>query len=404
MPISSTIDPAAYAPPTASAKPLAERITSLDVMRGVVMVLMAIDHVRVYSGLPAGGPTAGIFFTRWITHFVAPAFAFLAGTGAFLHGRKLGDMRALGRYLVTRGLVLVLLEMTVIRLAWTFNFDYAHYVLAGVIWMLGVCMILLAGLVRFSTKTIGIFGLIVIFAQQLVAVPTLAMSKAVSGAVGWIWQFLYFGGRIQLGENGPTIAVLYSIVPWIGVMAAGYAFGAIMLRPEEERRRLCLLIGLSATALFVVVAGAIVMLRPAEPDDPPALFRLLGQQKYPASQLFLLMTLGPMIALLPLAERARGAVANVLSVFGRVPMFYYLLHIPVIHALAVVVSVVRTGSVTPWLFGNHPMQPPEQPSGYMWSLGLLYVVFAVAIVILYFPCRWFATEKARRHETWLRYI
>src|ERR1700680_655797 len=153
--------------PVAPATPLTNRLMSLDVVRGLVMILMAIDHVRVYSGLPAGGPTPGIFFTRWITHFVAPAFCFLAGTGAFLHGRKLGDGRALARFLVTRGIVLVLLELTVIRVAWIFNFDYTHYLLAGVIWMLGVCMILLAGLVRFSTKAIGIFGLVVIFAQQL---------------------------------------------------------------------------------------------------------------------------------------------------------------------------------------------------------------------------------------------
>src|SRR5688572_13937119 len=127
-------------------------------MRGVVMVLMAIDHVRVYSGLPAGGPTAGIFFTRWVTHFCAPAFVFFAGTAAFLHGRKLGDTRALARYLLTRGLMLVVLELTVIRASWTFNFGYSDFVLAGVIWMLGWCMVLLAALVRLSTKTIGIVG------------------------------------------------------------------------------------------------------------------------------------------------------------------------------------------------------------------------------------------------------
>ena len=402
MPLSSTTAPSTYTPPV-SATARIERLASIDVMRGVVMILMAIDHVRVYSGLPAGGPTAGIFFTRWITHFVAPAFCFLAGTGAFLHGKKLGDTPALAKYLVTRGLVLIVLEMTVLRVAWTFNFDYAHYLLAGVIWMLGVCMILLAGLVRFSTRTIAIFGLVTIFAQQLVAWPTRVMSQGVRDTVGWIWQFLYFGGRIQLGHTGPTLSILYVIVPWIGVMAVGYAFGDILLKPADERR-LCLRIGLSATALFVVIAGAIVMLQTAQPDDPPLLFRFLGQQKYPASQLFLLMTLGPMIALLPLAERARGPIGNVLSVFGRVPMFYYLLHIPLIHALAVVVSLIRTGSVTPWLFGNHPMQPPEQPPGYMWSLGLLYLVFIVAVVMLYFACRWYSAVKARNKDSWLKYI
>jgi uncharacterized membrane protein len=317
----------------ATAATRAGRLVSLDVMRGLVMVLMAIDHVRVFSGLPAGGPTPGIFFTRWVTHFCAPAFVFLAGTSAFLAGRQ-RTASDLSRYLATRGAWLVLLELTVIRVAWTFNFDYRHYVLAGVIWMLGVCMILLAGLVRLPTKAIAAFGLMVIFAQNIVGLLAQATPESMRASWGWIWQVLYFGGVINLGENGPRIAVLYSIVPWIGVMAAGYAFGAIVIRESSRRRRLCLRIGLSATALFLVFGSLRVSMNPAAAGAPPALFRLLNQNKYPASQLFLLMTLGPTIALLPLAERARGAVGQVLAVFGRVPLFYYLLHIPVIHAAA----------------------------------------------------------------------
>ncbi|MFI5309767.1 MAG: DUF1624 domain-containing protein [Gemmatimonadales bacterium] len=379
------------------------RVTSLDVVRGVVMVLMAIDHVRVYSGLPAGGPTPGIFFTRWVTHFCAPAFVFLAGTGAFLHGRKLGDTRELARYLVTRGSILVLLEMTVIRVSWTFNFDYAHYLLAGVIWMLGWCMILLAGLVRLSTRAIAVFGLAVIFLQNVIGLVGPALGETPSG-LGAFFQLLYFGGGIELAKGGPSLAVLYVIVPWIGVMAAGYAFGAIVVREQAERDRLFTRIGLSATAAFVVVAGLIVLMRPAPANAPPALFRFLGQQKYPASQLFLLMTLGPTIALLPLAGRARGWFADVMTTFGRVPMFYYLLHIPLIHFAAVVVSLIREGSVNPWLFGNHPMQPPPLPEGYRWSLSLLYLVFFICVAVLYFPCRWYAKEKARRPGSWMRFI
>ena len=381
------------------------RIQSLDIVRGAVMVLMAIDHVRVYSGQPPGGPTAGIFFTRWITHFCAPAFVFLAGTGAFLHGRKLGDMRALSRYLVTRGAVLVLLELTVIRVSWTFNFDFAHYLVAGVIWMLGWCMILLALLVRFTPRTIGVFGLVVIALQQLLYPLAQATPASLQGAVGWFWQFLYTnGGGVQLGAGGPEIAILYVLVPWIGVMAAGYAFGAIMVRERAERDRLCLRIGLSATAVYAVVATIIVLGGPAPEHAPRALFRILGQQKYPPSQLFLLMTLGPTIALLPLADRARGWFGGVLTTFGRVPMFYYLLHIPVIHAAALVVSFVREGSVNPWLFANHPLRPPPVPDGYMWSLPLLYLVFAIVIAALYLPCRWYGDLKARRKDAWLSYV
>ena len=379
------------------------RLDSIDLIRGVIMVLMAIDHVRVYSGLPAGGPTAGIFFTRWITHFVAPGFAFFAGTAAFLHGRKLGDMRALGRFLVTRGLLLVFLELTIIRLAWTFNFDYGTYLLAGVIWMLGWCMVLLAGLIRFKVRTIAIVGLVIIFFQNIVGLlGRVAGGEDSPGA--WIWQLLYFGGDVHLGEGGPTLAVLYSIVPWIGVMATGYAFGAVMEWDAAARRRFCLRVGLSATALFVVGAGLQALLSPAQPDGPPALFRFLGQRKYPASQLFLLMTLGPTIALLPWAERARGWLAGALTTFGRVPLLFYLLHIPLIHAAALVVSALREGRVNPWLFGNHPMWPPRQPEGYQWRLPLLYLVWAVVTVLLYVACRWFAAVKARRRDSWLKYL
>lgn len=187
-------------------------------------------------------------------------------------------------------------------------------------------------------------------------------------------------------------------------MAAGFAFGAVVLREPAERRRLCLQIGLTATAVFVVAAGVMVVTSPAPPNAPSLFIRLLNQRKYPASQLFLLMTLGPTIALLPLAERARGPVGRVLAVFGRVPLFYYLLHIPTIHAAALVVSVAREGRVNPWLFANHPMLPPPVPRGYMWSLPLLYGVFAIVVSLLYIPCAWFARVKANRPNGVLRYL
>ena len=381
----------------------ASRLVSLDVVRGFVMVLMAIDHVRVYSGLPAGGPTPGIFFTRWITHFCAPAFVFLAGTSAFLTGQK-RTRSELSHYLLCRGAWLVLLELTVIRVAWTFTFDFDHYLLAGVIWMIGWCMILMAALVRLRTPAIALFGLIVIFAQNIVGVLAQATPESLRASWGWIWQVLYFGGVFTLWQNGPPVAVLYSIVPWIGVMAAGYAFGAIVIRESAERRRLCAWIGVSATALFLVVGGLGVWLRPAPAGAPPAVIRLLNQNKYPASQLFLLMTLGPTIALMPFAKHVRGAVGRVLAVFGRVPLFYYLVHIPVIHAAAVVVSLVREGRVNPWLFGHHPMMPPRVPDGYTWGLPLLYLVFAVVVALLYGPCRWFAGVKAQRPDGFVQYL
>jgi uncharacterized membrane protein len=371
-----------------------ERIASLDITRGIVMLLMAIDHVRVYAGVPAGGPAPGVFFTRWVTHFSAPGFAFLAGTGAFLLGQKLADKRSLARYLVERGVILIVLELTVLRLAWTFNTDFANYNLAGVLWMLGWCMILMAGIIWLPLTAITVLGLALIVGQPVFG----PIGHMLPAAIG---SFLYLGGEVQLGL---PFAVLYVIVPWIGVMAVGYAFGMIMTYAPERRRRICLRIGLSATALFVIIAGVMVAREPSRPGAPPVILRMLNQRKYPASPLFLMMTLGPMLAFLPFAERMRGRIASILSTFGRVPMFYYLLHIPLIHATALAVSLIRTGRIDPWLFANHPMSPPPVPEGYRWSLPLLYLVFAIVVALLYWPCRWYANLKARGKSPVFRYI
>ena len=385
------------------------RIYSIDVARGVAMVLMAIDHVRVYAGVPPGGPRPAVFFTRWITNFVAPAFAFLAGTSAYLLGQRMGDRRALSRYLLTRGLVLVVLELTVIRVAWTFNFDFGHYLLAGVIWMLGWCMVLMAALVWLPTPAIGVFGMAVIVLHNLMDLVQIKEDWLAQQSLGWLWQILYFGGPIQLGQNGPTLAVLYSIIPWIGVMAAGYAFGAVVTMEPKRRDRLCVIIGASAIALFLLLRGLDVYGDPrhwhvTEPTQMPSLLRFIATTKYPASLLFLLMTLGPMILLLPASERARNKLGEFFAVFGRVPMFYYLLHIPAIHFAAVVVSFVREGRADPWLFTNHPMMNPPPPDGYRWSLALLYLVFIIVVAVLYFPCRAYARRKMSNPAAWMKYV
>jgi uncharacterized membrane protein len=362
----------------------------------------------MYAGVPPGGPTFGVFFTRWVTHFCAPAFIFLAGTGAYLHGQKLGSKRALARYLVTRGAWLILLELTLLRFAWTFNVDYANFTFAGVIWVIGWCMILLAGLIWLPTAAVGAIGVGIIALHNLIDPFTQELGRSLAGGVmGWLWQILYFGGSFRIGGEGPQVVVLYTIVPWVGVIAAGYAFGAVMRMTPERRRRLCLQIGFGAIAAFLLLRGFDVYgdPRPWRPAGPaPAVIRFLNTSKYPASLLFLLMTLGPTIALIPLLEQARGRVARWLSVFGRVPFFYYVLHIPLIHVVAVLVSLVRTPEQTSWLVANHPMMPPPVPAGYMWSLPLLYVVTAAVVVALYFPCRWFAELKARRQDVWLSYL
>ncbi len=379
------------------------------------MILMAIDHVRVFSGVPAGGPSPGVFFTRWVTHFCAPAFIFFAGTSSFLYGRRHED---LSRFLLTRGAWLIFLELTVLRLSWTFNLDFVHYEMAGVLWAIGWCMILMAGLVKLPVRIVGVVGLIVIVGHNLLdsALRSIIVAQG-NNPVPALWKIAYvgfFAGPISAGPNGPNLIVLYSIIPWIGVMAAGYGFGSLLLKEKSQRDRLCYAIGLGAVVLFLILRGfnlygdpfpwRSTQVNPGGRPGLPGFFSFLNTTKYPASLSFLLMTLGPAITLIPLLERARGAVAKAVTVFGRVPFFYYVLHIPLIHFLAVVTSLILQGSVNGWLFLNHPMGNPPPPDGYTWNLWTLYVVWGVTIVLLYFPCRWFAELKATRKNWWLSYL
>jgi uncharacterized membrane protein len=376
------------------------RSPSVDILRGAVMVLMAIDHVRVYSGLPAGGNTAGIFFTRWITHFCAPAFAFLAGTSILLYGIALNNKKKLAAYLITRGLFLVVLELTLIRFCWTFNLDLGNFILAGIIWMLGWCMVLMAVLIWLRTVAVAIIGLLIIFLQQLFEYVPRAFPANLRIPFGKFWEFIY-----PSGIEGPAgISILYVLVPWIGVMAAGYGFGLIVRMDPVKRRRICLWTGLSCIILFIVIGCTVLLRQPTPENAPPFLFRLLNQKKYPASQLFLLMTLGPVIALVPYAEKAKGWLSRVLTIFGRVPMFYYLLHIPLIHISALLVNYLLTGqshqewyTTAPYVF----LVPDEQK----WQLGMLYLVYFIDLIILFFACRWYASYKRQHSERrWMKLI
>jgi uncharacterized membrane protein len=219
----------------------------------------------------------------------------------------------------------------------------------------------------------------------------------------WILRVLYAGGNFGVG-SGINVVVLYVLIPWVGVMAAGYGFGAIMKQAPEKRRRFCLTVGSAAIALFIVLRATGTYGDPRPWTSELGALSFLNPAKYPASLLFLLMTLGPMMIAIALLENARGRLARWLGVFGQVPFFYYVLHIPLIHLTAVLISLVRTPDSTGWLVANHPMLPPEAPAGYQWSLPLLYLVTAVVVTILYFACRWYGRVKAESGSRWIKLL
>jgi uncharacterized membrane protein len=387
------------------------RVQSIDLLRGIIMIIMAIDHVRVFSGVMPGGPTAAIFFTRWITHFCAPAFAFYAGTSALLYLQKAGKSETI-KFLITRGLLLVVLELTVVRFFWTFNFDYATFVHTNVFWMLGWCMVILAMFVRVRPLTVGLIGVAIIFGQQLFQYIPYVFPSSIQETVANYWRFFY---PSELATKPTTaiipgfvlpevlgISVLYVIIPWIGVMMAGYGFGQLLLQEPQRVKKFALRIGIGATLLFIVVAPALVLYNPPA-GDAPFLLKVLGQQKYPPTQLYLLMTLGPLIALIPWADKVKGKLADAVILIGRVPMFYYLIHLFLIHLSAFVVNLILSGNIQHEWYGTAPLVgiPAEQ----RWSLPVLYLVWIIDVVILYYICQWYARYKANHRDiVWLKYL
>lgn len=295
-------------------------------------------------------------------------------------------------------MLLVVLELTLLRLGWTFNLNYGDFMLAGVIWMLGWCMVLMSALTWLSPKANGVTGLIIILFQQGFRFIPAVLPQQWQGAFDWFWAFIYPTGQ----EGHAGIAILYVLVPWIGVMMLGYSFGLIITAEPLKRKKLCICIGGVSIAVFLI-AGIVTYILSSGQDNRLVVFHLLDQKKYPPSQLYLLMTLGPLVLLIPYAEKVKGKIAGVFLMFGRVPLFYYLLHIPLIHLLALGVNFLREGSFHQDRYGYAPFT--EIPAEHRWGLPLLYLVFVIAEVILYVVCRAYAKYKGNHPEIkWLKYL
>lgn len=409
------------ASPQSSSPPLSERIDSIDLLRGIVMIIMMLDHTRDFIHHPGFDPidpthtNVALFFTRWITHFCAPVFVFLAGTSASLQLARGKSKKDLSWFLLTRGVWLIFLELTIVRTGISFNFSPTFIGFLQVIWVIGVSMIVLAGLIHLPRIVVAAFGLLMIaghnwFDRYRVAswqgpespVPGLKAKVAIllhQGFEGFpvLWFF-----------PSPIVIVIYPLVPWVGVMAAGFAFGYFYKLDAARRRKMLLIIGSLATVLFI----ALRLLNsygdpgPWQQQKSPVytFLSFLNTQKYPPSLLYLLMTLGPSIILLAMFEKRsgeRGPIARFFIMFGRVPLFFYLLQWPTAHLISVLLHFVA-GKPVAWLFRSPLDFSPLPNVGF--NLVVVYLSWIAGVALLYPLCRWFEGVKRRRKDWWLSYL
>ncbi len=389
---------------TATQGPGRTRIESIDVVRGIIMIIMALDHTRDFFGIPGQNPvdlataSAPLFLTRWITFYCAPVFFLLTGTGAFISLRRKSTSE-LSTFLLTRGAWLILLDVVIVRcLAYQFNFDF-RVTLLLVLWALGWAMITLALLVRLPASIVTAFGLV------LIAVHNLFDRIQTTSP---IWAILHAPGFV-VNTPAHTVFAAYPLIPWIGVTAVGFGLGQIYRWDGERRRRFLIRTGLVTTFAFVVVRTLNVYGDPtAWTQQKSLLFSALAfinTAKYPPSLQFLLMTLGPSLLLLALFDRRTPDALRPALIIGKVPMFYYLVHFPLIHLLAVITCLIRYGSAH-WMFespdlGHYPFSPPP---GWGYPLPVVYLIWVGVVVAIYPLCRWFGGIRQRNHAAWLSYL
>lgn len=380
------------------------RLESIDVVRGVIMILMTLDHVRDFFGVPGVNPTdpatttVPLFFTRWVTHLCAPVFFLLTGTGAFL-ARRRKTTRELSRFLFTRGVWLIFLDLVVVRcFGFQFNVDYRVTMLV-VLWALGWSMITLSALVHLPTAWVTAFGVLLIAEHNLLDPLRFANP---------LWTVLHAQGFV-VQRPGMVVFAAYPLIPWIGVTAAGYGLGQVYGWTPERRR--ALLLGIGVTLLVAFLA-----LRLANGYGDPSRWAtqrswvftalsFLNTSKYPPSLLFLLMTLGPALLFLRAVDGGTPRALRPALVLGKVPLFFFVCHLPLIHWLAIVVGYARFGAVH-WFFESPSLDryPFTAPPGWGFSLLVVYGLWVFVVLAMYPLCHWFAAVKERSTSPWLSYL
>jgi uncharacterized membrane protein len=392
-----------------SARPQRPRVDPVDLLRGLVMVIMALDHVRDFFGGTAISPTnlatttVPLFLTRWVTHICAPTFFLLTGTSAYFVGRR-RSRGSLARFLFTRGVWLVLLDAVFVRcFAFQFNLDY-HVTVLNVLWALGWSMVALSALVALPLRAVLGIGIVTIAAHNLLD----PIRPAAFGSLAPLWTVLHVQGFL-VNRPGFVVLLAYPLIPWIGVTAAGFALGQVFEWPAASRVRFLWRAGLAASCVFVVLRWVNGYGDPSpwavQPTTATTIVSFLNTTKYPPSLLFLLMTLGPALILLAAFERGVPRLFVPLRTFGRVPLFYFIGHLVAIHLAAVAVCAVRYGAVH-WMFESPDLAhfPITEPPGWPLRLPGVYAIWAGIVALMYLPCRWYAAVKARSARGWLSYF
>jgi uncharacterized membrane protein len=409
------------------AVPARQRLDALDAVRGLVMVLMLLDHVRdfVHVGGWMGDPldlattTPALYATRWITHLCAPTFVLLAGIGVALQRQRGATTAELRRFLLTRGAWLVLLELTAVRWCAFWDVDYRFLGGLQVIGAIGVAMLALGALIGLPQRVVGAIGLAIVAGHNLldgIRVPEWAgPTSPVPGAAAKLWLVLHQGGAFPVaGWPSPVVMIVYPVLAWIGILAAGYGLGEAWRLATPRRVRV-----LAAVGGALVVAFLALRLTNAYGDPHPwtaqgdalhTALAVLRVEKYPPSLLFVCATLGPMLLLLAALEArrdgawARRAPARWLVTFGRVPLFYYLLQWLWAHGVGFLLAAAAGHALWPYFVNPMVMFMRGLPPDYGFPLPVVWGAWIVGVVVLYLPCRWYAGVKARRTDWWLRYL
>jgi uncharacterized membrane protein len=367
-------------------------------LRGIVMILMALDHTRAFFGTSGWDPDfatadATTSFTRWVSHFCAPVFVLLAGVAASLALGRGRSKSALARFLVTRGAWIALLDVTLISFAWFFRVG-APFV-SDVMWVIGWSMIVLAGLVWLPVRLTAIVGVTLIVGHNALD----GIHAGSFGSAGWSWTLLHEQGMIRSPFGNWFVG--YPFLPWVGVMALGYSLGFILAN-EPQRRRYLALLGGSMVIGFLVLRGLNVYGDPKpwvrNGSMAMSVLSFVNCQKYPPSLLYLLMTLGPALLVLALLDPVRVSPTNPLLIFGRVPLFFYVVHLYLIHLAAGLIFLPRFGAAA------FHVDPDAPPAGFGVTLGVIHLLWIGIVLAIYPLCRWFAGVKQRHRNSWLSYL